>query len=563
MSTAPTDVRAAVQYRQVAADERVVMGASSHQRADTVARLTGLLEVTRLVRSERDLDALLPAVAAAISQGMEFRTVVISVYRPAWNDFRVETVHGSDEGRETLLGRERTWAQWEPLFDLKFERHGCFFLPWDEYDWSWDTTVSFVPEIEMADGPDAWHAEDAIFVPMRHSQGHVLGIMSVDEPTSGRRPTDDDLAVLGALAAHAAQAVQDAQAAVQAERHRTALEQLLRVSARLTETLSIDAILQSVCEGIRTALGFHNVSVELIDEAGERAVPRAVVGWTPDEVAASQSGDVEVLRRLLDPEFEVEGCFLLPSREACARLGIERPVYESTRNGRGPLGWNHHWLLIPLSDRHGRLLGVIWADEPEDRLLPSTERLQALRMFANQATTAVASVAAYEEMQFLADHDPLTRVGNRRAFTRRLAEEVHRAARYDQRFALVVLDVDGFKGLNDRHGHLAGDVALEAIGDVLRETLRRSDCAFRLGGDEFALILEETGAAEATLVVDRIGAGIASVEAGAGHMLRASFGVALGEGPVDPEALLQAADTAMYEAKRAGEGVRFATVTAD
>jgi diguanylate cyclase (GGDEF)-like protein len=541
------------------ADHRGVMGASD-QRVDTVARLTGLLEVTRLVRSERDLDALLPAVAAAISDGMGFGTVVISLYRPAFNDFRVETVHGSEDGREALLGRERTWAEWEPLFDLKFERHGCFFLPWDEYDWSWDTTVSFIPDLEIADGPDAWHPEDALFVPMRHSQGHVLGIMSVDEPLSGRRPSDDDLAVLGALAAHAAQAVQDAQAAVQAERHRTALEQLLRVSSRLTETLSIDAILREVCEGIRAALGFHNVSVELIDEAGERAVPTAVVGWTLEEVAASQSGDVSVLRRLLHPEFEVEGCYLLPGREACARLGIERPAYRSARNGRGPLGWDHHWLLIPLADRYGRLIGVIWADEPQDRLLPSTERLQALRMFANQATTAVASVAAYEEMQFLADHDPLTRIGNRRAFTRRLAEEVHRAGRYGQRFALVVLDVDGFKALNDRHGHLAGDVALEAIGQVLRDTLRGSDAAFRLGGDEFALILEEAGEAQATLVVDRIGAGIAAVEAGEGHMLRASFGVALGDGPSDPETLLQAADTAMYEAKRAGAGVRFARI---
>jgi diguanylate cyclase (GGDEF)-like protein len=543
----------------MAADHKMVMGASD-QRVDTVARLTGLLEVTRLVRSEGDLDALLPALAAAISDGIGFGTVVISLYRPAFNDFRVETVHGSEEGREALLGRERSWSQWEPLFDLRFERHGCFFLPWDEFDWSWDTTESFIPDMEVADGPDAWHPEDAIFVPLRHSQGHVLGIMSVDEPISGRRPSDDDLAVLGALAAHAAQAVQDAQAAAEAERHRTALEQLLRVSSRLTETLSIEAIMHEVCEGIRAALGFHNVSVELIDQAAQRAVPTAVVGWTLEEVAASQSADVRVLRRLLDPEFEIEGCYLLPGREACARLGLERPAYQSARNGRGPLGWDHHWLLIPLTDRDGRLIGVIWADEPEDRLLPSTERLQALRMFANQATTAVASVAAYEEMQFLADHDPLTRIGNRRAFTRRLAEEVHRAGRYAQRFALVVLDVDEFKELNDRHGHLAGDLALEAIGQVLRETLRQSDCAFRLGGDEFALILEETGEQEATLVVDRIGAGIAAVEAGAGHMLRASFGVALGDGPTDPESLLQAADTAMYEAKRAGAGVRFARV---
>jgi diguanylate cyclase (GGDEF)-like protein len=201
---------------------------------------------------------------------------------------------------------------------------------------------------------------------------------------------------------------------------------------------------------------------------------------------------------------------------------------------------------------------VIWADEPEDRLLPSTERLQALRMFANQVTTAVASAAAFEEMRFLADHDPLTRLGNRRAFTRRLADEAHRAARYAQRFALVLLDVDEFKALNDRHGHFAGDMALQAIADVLRATLRKSDRAFRLGGDEFAFILEEAGVRETTHVVDRIGAGIAAVDAGAGHMLRASFGVALGDGTLDPEALLQAADAAMYEAKRAAAGVRFA-----
>jgi diguanylate cyclase (GGDEF)-like protein len=536
--------------------------ALSDYRADTVAPLTGLLEVTRLVRSEQDLGALLPAVATAVAEAMGYGTVVISLYRPAWNDFRVETVHGSDEARDALLGRARTWAEWEPLFDLRFERHGCFLLPWDEFDWSWDRSVSFVPDFEMADTPDAWHPEDALFVPLRHSEGHMLGVMSVDEPVSGCRPSDDDLAVLAALAAHAAQAVQDALAAAEAARHRTALEHLLRVSARLTETLSIDAIMQEVCSGIRAALGFRNVSVEIIDAATQRAVPRAVVGWTPDEVAASQSGDVETLRRLLDGEFEVDGCFLLPGREACARLGIERPAYESARNGRGPLAWDHHWLIIPLHDRDGQLVGVIWADEPEDRLLPSTDRLQALRMFANQAATAVAAVAAFEEMQFLAENDPLTGLGNRRGFTRRLAEEVHRAARYGQRFALVVLDIDGFKALNDYYGHSEGDMALEAIGAVLRATMRRSDSAFRLGGDEFALILESAGVQETTGVVDRIGAGIAGVQAGAGHLLRASFGVALGDGTPDPEALLQAADAAMYEAKRAGAGVRFAPAPA-
>src|SRR3954464_13630856 len=94
-------------------------------RADTVARLTGLLEVTRLVRSEQDLDALLPAIAAAVSEAMGYRTFIVTLYRPAWNDFRVGTRHGSPEGREALLGRERTWSDWEPLFDVNVQAHGC------------------------------------------------------------------------------------------------------------------------------------------------------------------------------------------------------------------------------------------------------------------------------------------------------------------------------------------------------------------------------------------------------------------------------------------------------
>jgi diguanylate cyclase (GGDEF)-like protein len=96
----------------------------------------------------------------------------------------------------------------------------------------------------------------------------------------------------------------------------------------------------------------------------------------------------------------------------------------------------------------------------------------------------------------------------------------------------------------------------------MRDQVRRSDCVFRLGGDEFALVLEEAGAKEAAMVVDRIAAGIAAVRADSGMLLRASFGVALASLTDDPEGLLSAADAAMYEAKRAGAGIRFATAPA-
>ena len=127
-------------------------------------------------------------------------------------------------------------------------------------------------------------------------------------------------------------------------------------------------------------------------------------------------------------------------------------------------------------------------------------------MFANQATTALDTAAQFEEMQFLAEHDPLTRLLNRRAFNDRLEQEVSRSVRYGHPMALVLCDLNGFKALNDRNGHAAGDEALEVVGGVLTSVLRTADAAFRIGGDEFALILPETGEEEARAAVDRVSA---------------------------------------------------------
>jgi diguanylate cyclase (GGDEF)-like protein len=258
---------------------------------------------------------------------------------------------------------------------------------------------------------------------------------------------------------------------------------------------------------------------------------------------------------LIAPEHEVEGCYLLTNREVGARTENRAPGYASKLNGRGPHAWNHHSLIVPLHDRDGSLVGVIWVDEPEDRLLPSRERLQSLRMFANQASAALESVAQLEELRFLADHDPLTRLENRRAFIRRLGEETARADRYRSCFALVVCDLDGFKDINDRHGHMAGDHALQRVADVLRDSIRATDGAYRLGGDEFGLILIAADREDALATAGRIGEGLRAAAEGESHLseLRLSFGAAVyprEEG--SPEGLFHAADAAMYEAKRAG-----------
>ncbi len=524
-----------------------------------IARLRALLDVTRLVRAETDPNTILEAIADSIATSLGFRTVVVNTYRPAWNDFEVTTVYGSDEARRTLLGDALPWDAWEPLLDGRYALGGAYMIPHGAFDWEDDVGRRYIPDWEPSASPDAWHPDDELFVPMRHTDGHLLGIISVGEPRSGTRPSAHDVAGLVAVADHAALALQSAQEAAAAAFHRAALRQLLQVSSRLTETLSAGAILQSVCEGISEALGFDKVCIDLPDPVTGVFTSRAATGWTLEDMRQNTPLTLWELAPLLDPPFERQGCFLLSLEDAMARLPDALKMRRSEMNGHGPHAWDRHWLTVPMYDRDGEVIGLIWADDPRNRLLPSTELLQALRVFANQATAALDSAARFEEMRFLAEHDPLTRLYNRRAFNHRLRVEAARARRYGTPFALVVLDVDGFKGINDVYGHLAGDAALARVADLLGHMLRAADAAFRIGGDEFALILPELDHTAADPTVRRIAAHLEQVCAAEGHPVTASFGVAVFGGDVhDPETLLRAADAAMYAAKRAGERVRLA-----
>jgi GAF domain-containing protein len=164
------------------------------------------------MRAEGDLPELLAAIARTISESLGYRTVVVNLYRPAWDNFSVTTVHGNDAARSILLGQVRTWEEWAPLLESTFERRGAFVVPAGAYDWESQLgDRSYVPDTRPGRGEHGWNPEDALFLPMRHSNGHLLGIPSVDEPMSGRRPTDEELDVLVALAEHAALAVQSAQ----------------------------------------------------------------------------------------------------------------------------------------------------------------------------------------------------------------------------------------------------------------------------------------------------------------------------------------------------------------
>jgi putative nucleotidyltransferase with HDIG domain len=284
-----------------------------------------------------------------------------------------------------------------------------------EFDWSTDRTLTYVPDVVESDDADAWQADDALFVPLFGTGSEVLGFLSVDEPFSGRRPTDDDLEVLSAMAAHVAVAVENAQAQAESARHNASVEHLLRVSAQLNGRSSAEETLSAVCAGISDALGFEKVMLAL-DEGDGRLAPRASAGWTAGQIAQLPKPTVAEMAPLTNPALAEEGCILL-DQEAASEIapGQVRGLYTSQRNGRGPHAWNRHWLVVPLYGREGAVTGLIWVDDPSEQLAAAVLLAETLDMRDIGTARHCETVGHYAERIALALGFPAARVARVRA----------------------------------------------------------------------------------------------------------------------------------------------------
>jgi diguanylate cyclase (GGDEF)-like protein len=184
----------------------------------------------------------------------------------------------------------------------------------------------------------------------------------------------------------------------------------------------------------------------------------------------------------------------------------------------------------------------------------SDDDVRLLETLAVRAGPAIENANRFREARQLADLDALTGLHNRRFFHETLARECARAHRYERKLSLIVFDLDDFKDVNDRIGHLAGDAVLAEAAERVREVVRTADIACRVGGDEFAVILPESAIGDADQLYRRIQNAISSRPLGQGGKLFLSAGVAELRAEDDPVAFFQRADDALYRAKEAGKG---------
>jgi diguanylate cyclase (GGDEF)-like protein len=321
---------------------------------------------------------------------------------------------------------------------------------------------------------------------------------------------------------------------------------------------------------LRTQLERRETLVDAVREANATLDPKKVAGWLVHQahswipapcwvVIAHDANDElnviadEGLTPDLAPSVWVAGNWVL-------RHGGEFLSGDLSSDGRAAQAASGSAIAFPLVCRH-RTVGVLVGIDPTPSsatpVLGSALAL-AFRSILESPAIALDNAIAVHKAEALSVTDDLTRLYNSRYLNLVLRRESKRASRSGRPLSLLFLDLDGFKQVNDTHGHLAGSKALVEASAIVRGSARETDVAARFGGDEFAVVLPDTGREGAVSVAERIRDRIAACEFlasdGLSIHLTASIGVAtLPDVAASAEELLRAADEAMYRVKDAGK----------
>jgi diguanylate cyclase (GGDEF)-like protein/PAS domain S-box-containing protein len=227
---------------------------------------------------------------------------------------------------------------------------------------------------------------------------------------------------------------------------------------------------------------------------------------------------------------------LIPEDERATAVG----VFDALSRGESPVVIETHWRT-----RGGDLRLIEWSNTA------LTDAEGNVTHIVGTGIDLTERRQLEERLRHLADHDPLTGLINRRRFEEELERHLVQGRRYGMTGALLVLDLDGFKAVNDEHGHKAGDNVLCAVADALLRRLRESDTVARIGGDEFAVLLPRATAAEAEQVCRSLERSIPDeVPAPGNHRIELSIGFApFAEGVTSIDEIHTAADASMYAVK--------------
>jgi len=482
--------------------------------------LTSLYDATCQIGLSDDLDDLLAGVLATAKALVGFDHCALMLYEQDTGELRVRKVLGYGERLEEVL--TLTVPRGQGISGWAAEHRE----PLRVGDVSEDPR--YVAGLK--------EAQSNLAVPLIVAN-QVAGVLNVESERLSAF-TESHEKLLTVLGSQAALAILAGRTRDRLQQRIDQLNALYRISQLASGQDDLDTTLQAILGVTEELVPDGHVAVLLIDEASRSLSVRANRGY---------SDDVDLLRIPLGQG--VTG--------RCAETGevvLTNDVTLLDDYIEGVPGALSE-IALPLKV-DGRVIGVLNA-EARTRDAYSEDHVRPLTVVAQQAAVVIRAAQLTDEMRQLAVTDPLTGLYNRRYFVEKLDDEVRRAQRYGEPVALMLVDCDYLKSINDAHGHLSGDRALQALADVMKITLRETDVLARLGGDEFAAVLVGADEERATEVSDRLRRTVQSLrlisEDGGDIDLTVSLGIAIyPEAGADVKALMRGADTALYQAKDDG-----------
>jgi two-component system, cell cycle response regulator len=372
--------------------------------------------------------------------------------------------------------------------------------------------------------------------------GAVRGVLLVDR-LQDRAFTPREEQLLCDAARHVARAIQNERVFVQLERAKVEQGKLYRAAQALGAALTESDVVEAAVKSAREVALFDFAAVTLFDEATRAHEIRAVSGEGAELLVGERFSHNASLCAMV-----VHNRYSLPYK------GDFDPAHHVLFSKR----------LSPPSMPSLLVLPLLVHDHPLGTLVLGARRRGAfgdavrptLEVLASHMAVSLANARMLRKLEELATTDGLTGLLNKRAMLEVAKEKVAAAVRFSRRLSILVTDIDLFKRVNDTHGHDVGDMVIRGMGDILRRAKRTTDAVARFGGEEFILICEETDAAGAMLLAERVRKEIECktfVTPRGPLKITCSLGIAtFPEAGRDWDALFKAADEALYASKRAG-----------